>query len=62
MSDESAIKAIMESKAKQNLRTAMNESKDFKPSNSLEQKALDEYNQMTEEDKRQFNSKGWVND
>ena len=52
----------MESKAKQNLRTAMNESKEFKPSNSLEQKALDEYNQMTEEDKRQFNSKGWVND
>lgn len=62
MSDEQVIKQMIESKAQQSLRQHINEGKEFKPSNAVEQKVLDNYNQMTEQQQQQFNAKGWKND
>lgn len=62
MSDEQIIKQMIESKAQQNLRQHINEGKEFNPSNAVEQKVLDNYNQMTEQQQQQFNAKGWKND
>lgn len=62
MSDEQIIKQMIESKAQQSLRQHINEGKEFNPSNAVEQKVLDNYNQMTEQQQQQFNAKGWKND
>ena len=62
MSDEQVIKQMIESKAQQNLRQHINEGKEFKPSNAVEEQVLNNYNQMTEQQQQQFNAKGWKND
>ena len=62
MLDEQVIKQMIESKAQQSLRQHINEGKEFKPSNAVEEQVLNNYNQMTEQQQQQFNAKGWKND
>lgn len=61
MSDEQVLQSIMESKSNQKLRESINEGQEFKVQSNEDQKALDNYNQMSEAQKAQFTQKGWKN-
>lgn len=61
MSDEQVLKQILENKANQKLRDSIKNGQEFKVESKEDALALDNYNQMTEDQKSQFTQKGWKN-
>lgn len=62
MSDAEVIKRMLESKAEQKLRDAINEGRETISPNSIEDLAVHaKYSQMSESEKQQFMQKGWKN-
>lgn len=62
MSDKDTLQQINENRVKQELRECIASGKDFNASDDLHQKVLQDFNEMSEDQKKQFTQKGWKND
>lgn len=61
MSDNEALQQINENRVKQELRECIASGKTFDISDDLHQKVLQEFHEMSEDQKQQFTQKGWKN-
>lgn len=61
MTDEKLIEQMVETQSERNLRDCLQQGKTFIPSSNADEKVLENFNQMNEDDKKKFIEKRWIN-